>query len=249
MTREDYTCTELSLGYTDYALDTFIGAKTAGEDLGVDMEKFSPYTQKTLENIEHLGLFMYWTSLPGVSDNQVGDGYSHRGNFKSRMETIGNWFDNEQLKYAASDGDEGKMPDFTSKVFPVGMKAIMRTNWSDKAMYFFTEADGGKGNHAHPDDNNIVVAAHGQYLLVDPLYGTYSASAKKTWLTSSIAHNLVVMNGKSQLKDSKDYIGNIPRWETNNGYDFVTTSTAAATVPDASSYKRSTFFYLSLIHI
>lgn len=247
MTKSDYVCTELSLGYTDYTLTTLLDAKTAADDLGIDMDLYSPYTQKTLDNIEHLGLFMYWSSLPGVSDNQVGDGYSHRGNFKTRMESLGNWFQNEQLIYAATDGDNGKKPDFTSKLFPVGKKAVMRTNWSTKAMYFFTDADGGVGNHAHPDDNSIVVAAHGQYLLVDPLYGTYSASAAKTWLTSSKAHNLVVMNGKNQTTGASANIGTIPEWETNNSYDFVTTS--AKTTTDAKDYKRSTFFYRDKLFI
>ena len=247
MTKSDYVCTELSLGYTDYTLTTLLDAKTAADDLGIDMDLYSPYTQKTLDNIEHLGLFMYWSSLPGVSDNQVGDGYSHRGNFKTRMESLGNWFQNEQLIYAATDGDDGKKPDFTSKLFPVGKKAVMRTNWSNKAMYFFTDADGGVGNHAHPDDNSIVVAAHGQYLLVDPLYGTYSASAAKTWLTSSKAHNIVVMNGKNQTTGASANIGTIPEWETNNSYDFVTTS--AKTTTDAKDYKRSTFFYRDKLFI
>ncbi|MDD6483374.1 MAG: S-layer homology domain-containing protein [Clostridiales bacterium] len=247
MTRADYSCTELSLGYTDYTLTTLLDAKTAAEDLGIDFNKYSPYTQKTLDNIEHLGLFMYWSSLPGVSDNQVGDGYSHRGNFKTRMESLGNWFNNPQLKYAASDGDEGHEPEFTSTMFPVGLKAVMRTNWSDKAMYFYTDVDGGVGNHSHPDDNSITVAAYGQYLLVDPLYGTYSASAAKTWLTSSIAHNEVVMNGKNQSYNKSTAVGSIPRWETNNTYDFVTGSAKA--VPDATEYRRSTFFYRDKLFI
>lgn len=240
MTKSDYVCTELSLGYTDYTLTTLIDARDVAIELGMFNDEYTPYTQTTLDNIEHLGLFMYWSSMPGVSDNQVGDGYSHRGNFKSRLENLGNWFNNKQLLYGATDGDKGEEPPFTSKLFPVGLKAVMRTNWSDKAMYLFTDADGGVGNHAHPDDNSIVVAAHGQYLLVDPLYGTYSASAAKTWLTSSIAHNQVVMNGKNQGKGGESHVGKIPRWETNNSYDFVTTDTPS--VPDASSYKRSVFF-------
>lgn len=241
MVRDDYTCTELSLGYTDYTLTTLLDAKTAAENLGIDIDDYSPYTEKTLQNIENLGLYMYWSSLPGVSDNQVGDGYSHRGNFKSRLQSLAEWFDNDQLLYGATGGDEGTQPEFTSKLFPTGLKAIMRTDWSEKAMHFYIDVDGGVGNHAHPDDNSITVAAHGQYLLIDPLYGSYSSSASTSWLKSSIAHNQVVMNGKNQSYNSSAAKGTIPRWETNNNYDFITASAKA--LPDAAESRRNTFFY------
>jgi hypothetical protein len=236
MIKSDWVCTELSLGYTDYTIDTLIGSKKIADELGITDY---PYTQKTLDNILHLGLFEYYSSMPGIRDNQVGDGYSHRGNFLSRMQYLAKWFDDPHLNYAAGFG--GEEPDFTSKLYPVGLKAVMRTGWGDKAWYMFTDADGGFGNHSHPDDNSITVMADGQYLLVDPLYGSYSASDAKTWLTSTIAHNTVTMNGKNQYSNNSNAKkGTMDRWETNNTYDFLTSNTP--NTQDASSYKRSTFF-------
>lgn len=236
MIKSDWVCTELSLGYTDYTIDTLIGSKKIADELGITDY---PYTQKTLDNILHLGLFEYYSSMPGIRDNQVGDGYSHRGNFLSRMQYLARWFDDPHLNYAAGFG--GEEPDFTSKLYPVGLKAVMRTGWGDKAWYMFTDADGGFGNHSHPDDNSITVMADGQYLLVDPLYGSYSASDAKTWLTSTIAHNTVTMNGKNQYSNNSNAKkGTMDRWETNNTYDFLTSNTP--NTQDASSYKRSTFF-------
>lgn len=232
----DLTSTELAIGYVDYAISTLTGAKDIADSLGITDY---PYTEKTLENIKNMGLFMYYSSLPGVSDNQVGDGYSHRGNFKSRMQYLAKWFDDPHLKYAAGLG--GEEPDFTSHIYPVGLKAVMRTGWDDKAWYLFTDADGGFGNHAHPDDNSIVIMADGQYLLVDPLYGSYSGSSSRYWLISTLAHNTVTMNGKNQYTNSSSAgKGSIDRWETNNTYDFITTNTP--NTPDASSYKRSILF-------
>lgn len=234
--KSDLVCTELSLGYTDYSISTLTGSKDVADELNITDY---PYTEKTLENIKNLGLFEYYSSMPGIRDNQVGDGYSHRGTFVSRMQYLARWFDDPHLNYAAGYG--GEQPDFTSILFPVGLKAVMRTGWDDKAWYLFTDADGGYGNHAHPDDNSITVMADGQYLLVDPLYGSYSGSAAKTWLTSTIAHNTVTMNGKSQYSNSsKGSKGTMDRWETNNTYDFLTSNTP--NTPDASTYKRSTFF-------
>lgn len=237
--KDDLSCTELAIGYVDYSISTLIGAKDVADALNI---KDYPYTQKTLDNILGLGQFEYYASMPGLRDNQVGDGYSHRGNFKSRLTYLANWFDDDHLKYAVSNnGDDGEKPDFTSIMFPNGLKAVMRTGWDEKAMYLFTDADGGFGNHAHPDDNSIVASAYGQYLLIDPLYGTYSESPEKTWLMSTRAHNTVLMNKQNQVYNSGSAKkGTLPRWETNNSYDFLTTD--SPNTPDASSYKRSTLF-------
>ena len=237
MIKDDFSCTELSLGYTDYTIATTVGAKDAADEIGY--EEY-PYTQKTIDNIEGWGLFEYYTSMPGVRDNQVGDGYSYRGNFKSRMMYLGQWLGNDELMYAATDGKNGTPPSFTSKLFPDGKKAIMRTGWGDNDMYLFMDADGGVGTHSHPDDNAVVVMAHGQYLLVDPLYGTYSGSAIADWLTSTKAHNLVTVNGASQAYNKSAAVGKIDRWETNNSYDFSTMDSPAT--PGISSYKRSILF-------
>lgn len=237
MIKDDYSCTELSLGYTDYTIATAVGAKDAADEIGYTEY---PYTQKTIDNIEGWGLFEYYTSMPGVRDNQVGDGYSYRGDFKSRMMYLGQWLNNDELMYAATDGKEGTPPSFTSKLFPDGKKVIMRTGWGDNDMYLFTDADGGVGTHSHPDDNAIVVMAHGQYLLVDPLYGTYSGSSIASWLTSTKAHNLVTVNGASQAYNKSSAVGKSERWETNNSYDFSTLDSPATT--GISSYKRSILF-------
>ncbi len=237
MMRSDLSCTELSLGYTDYSIDGLVGSKNAADAIG--FEEY-PYSDKTLEVIKGLGKFEYYSSMPGVKDNQVGDGYSHRGGFKSRMSYLGEWFDDDEFRYAGSSGEEGAPPPFTSHTYPVGKKIIMRTGWDDNSMYLFTESDGGVGTHAHPDDNNIVVMAYGQYLLVDPLYGTYSGSSIADWLTSTKAHNVVTVNGSSQAHGSSSAAGTIDRWETNNLYDFSQTDSPATA--GIESYKRSVLF-------
>ena len=234
--RSDLTCTELSLGYTDYSIEGIIGSKNAADEVGFTEY---PYSEKVLGIVEGLGRFMYYVSLPGVKDNQRGDGYSHRGGFTSRMQYIGEWFNNQELLYAGSNGEQGTPPAFTSTTFPVGKMVVMRTDWSKDAMYLFSEVDGGVGTHAHPDDNAIVAMAHGQYLLVDPLYGTYSGSTIADWLTSTKAHNLVTVNGSNQSIGSSAQ-GTIDRWETNDFYDFSTTDSPATS--GISSYKRSVLF-------
>ncbi len=246
----DFSCIELSLGYVDYTISTIIGAKEAADELGTDI---SPYSELTLENLEKLGLYMYYMSMPGIRDNQMGDGYSYTGSYKNRLLYLGKWFNNPELLYAGTGGADGEMPQKTSMLFPVGRKAVMRSDWTNNALYLYTNVDGGIGNHGHADDNAIVLYAYGKYLLVDPLYGTYSATDEKTWLTSSIAHNTVTMNGKNQYYASGNAAkGEFEKWETNDGYDFIKETTK--NVPDAEKYTRSILsvkdkFYIVNDHI
>ena len=230
----DQTCTELSLGYTDYALSSTVDAKTLADSLGLTEY---PFTDVTLNAIPGLAQYMMYASMPGFKDHQEGDGYSHRGSYKSRMLAIGKWYNDPHLLFAGSDGDEGYEPDFKSIMFPVGKKIAMRTGWDSNANYLYTSTDGGVGTHAHPDDLNIMVMAYGQYLLVDPLYGTYSTDSRRTWLISTKAHNVVNVNNTNQTTGSTR--GSIDRWETNNSYDFVTESTPN---DRNANYSRSILF-------
>ena len=234
--RDDCTSTELSIGYVDYTIDCLTAVRKVATKLGITD---GYYGDATVENIRKLGLGLFYTSLPGIKDNQVGDGYSHRGDFSSRMNYLADWFtDDEHLQFAATG--EGTKPDFTSKYFPNGRKVVMRTSWDENAMYLFTDVDGGVGNHSHPDDNAIVAYAYGQYLLVDPLYGSYSSSTIVDWLKSTKAHNVVNVDGAPQSYNSSAAVGTVSRFETNGTYDFSTTDSPAT--PGISSYKRSVFF-------
>lgn len=236
----DKTCTELSLGYTDYALASTVDAKKVADTMG---ETEYPFTDKTIKAIHGLAQYMMYASMPGYSDHQEGDGYSHRGNYKNRLLAVGKWYNDPHLLFAGSDGAEGYAPDFTSIMFPVGKKVAMRTGWDAKANYLYTSVDGGKGSHAHPDDLSLVVKAYGQYLLVDPLYGTYSGNdPRRFWLISTKAHNLVSVDNEKD-ENYKQAIGSkygeIPRWETNNSYDFVTETTPNE---PSANYSRSILF-------
>ncbi len=226
--QEDGSSYELALGYTDYTMDTVIGALKIAEAAGIEGE--SPLSETTLNAIHQLSRFMMFTSMPGYIDNQEGDGYSHRsGYIPKRILYVGDWFGDQELIYGGSGGARGQEPEVTSVLYPFGRKAAMRTDWSSTANYLYASVDGGVGNHAHKDDNNIVVSAYGQYLLVDPLYGSYTADAKVNWLKSSRGHNVVAVNAKGlnsgdsgiDYNDHKTGTrGTVNRWETNEAYDF-----------------------------
>lgn len=237
---DDKTCTELALGYTDYAISSTIDAKTVADQLGI--EEY-PFTEQTLNAILGLAQYMMYASMPGYHDHQEGDGYSHRGDYTGKLERVGRWFNDPHLLFAGTDGAEGYEPDFKSIMFPTGKKIAMRTGWDENANYLYTSVDGGVGSHAHPDDLNLVVQAYGQYLLVDPLYGTYSSDDRRYWLISTEGHNVVNVKDSGQNgrvnQTTGAQRGTIDKWETNEAYDFTKMTTPNDT---KANYSRSILF-------
>lgn len=236
--QDDGSSYELALGYTDYTLDTFLGSIKMWETTGIKGE--NPFTPEVERGIQTLAQYMMYCSMPGFIDNQEGDGYSFRsGYIPKRLYYVGDKFGDPYLLFGGTDRAEGDTPPVTSVCYNgEGKKVIMRTDWSNKANYLYSSVEGGVGNHAHQDDNNLIVSAYGQYLLVDPLYGSYSGGDSVNWLKSAKGHNVVEVNGGGQTTGSAR--GTIPRWETNTAYDFAEMRSAATR--NASNYTRKVLF-------
>ncbi|MEG1442210.1 MAG: heparinase II/III-family protein, partial [Oscillospiraceae bacterium] len=185
---------------------------------------------------------MMFASGPGFVDHQQGDGYSHRGGYNGRLDFMADWFNDEQLKFGGTKGEQGKKPEFTSHVYPgKGKKTVFRTGWGNKDYFMHLNADGGQGNHAHQDDLSMTIFANGRYLLVDPLYGSYNSSDPvRQWLISAKGHNTIRVNGQGQTKSKS---GSLEAFETNNLYDFVRMSTP--NTPSALKHERNSMFMRS----
>lgn len=56
------------------------------------------------------------------------------------------------------------------------------------------------GGHGHPDKLNIILFAGGGVRLVDPGRITYSVPEYKSWCKQTVAHNTIVVDGKSQKR-------------------------------------------------
>ena len=220
LSHEDGSSPELSIGYANYALSTLLGGWRIAAKLGIE----EPYTERTKERMEKVARYIVYAKMPGCRDPQWGDGNPYTQKLLSGTRELAQWLDDPTFYYMSEEGATGRKPDFESIIYPVGRKAVMRKNWLEKdGLYLGFQADGAVGNHGHADDLSFVLYAWGQYLLVDPMYGTYGDAPERKWLLSSIAHNTVTVNGKDQTKAVSP--GDFTRWETNEQYDFITGTT------------------------
>ncbi|MBS0632228.1 MAG: heparinase II/III family protein [Verrucomicrobia bacterium] len=75
---------------------------------------------------------------------------------------------------------------------------ISRSGWKvpDSVLAF---RSGGPNNHEHADRNSVLLKAHGERLLNDPLHASYSPKAPKWLLRETVAHTAVLIAGRGHL--------------------------------------------------
>lgn len=189
-------------------------------------------------------IIKYFASLllPGGGNPQVGDGAGYTSNSyegKTRNKILSSSFDIPFWNWLASEGKEGEMPDWTTIRFTGSADPdefltgvyTSRNNWSDTALYLYTDVDGNMTpGHGHQDDNQIIVKAYGQYLLVDNSYQSYSNG--RIPLDSTMYHNTVTIDEGTQSMRQTPFETSLngklekeKRYETNYLYDNFTLMT------------------------
>lgn len=105
------------------------------------------------------------------------------------------------------------VPAYTSRHMPASGFTVIRTDWSQEALYMNINHGRWSGNHMHPDILSFEAYANGIPLAIDAGIGTtYDDPLHSSWYKSSRAHNMVVVNDADadhQTAEGKDII-----WQT-----------------------------------
>ena len=101
----------------------------------------------------------------------------------------------------------GKAPNFLSCVMPYAGYAIFRESWEPEANYLAFDIGPLGMWHMHQDKLNITIWKGQDQLLYDDGGGSYAHSKFRRYATSTIGHNLVLVDGLGQLRD---------RWKTSD---------------------------------
>lgn len=183
--------------------------------------------QEIIDRIHKATLFSTQLRFPNGEGIQWGDSYGtmYTGSMHPVNVSI---YKDPILEYVDSRGKSGTKPDWTSQYYALGRAAIMRSDWSENAMYMFTSAKGG-GQHRHQDDNQVLVYAFDKVFLTDSGMFTYTTTDPlRIYGTGTSAHNTVEINGTSQNKPGSPVEpGAMHGWITNNAYDFLSQSSNA----------------------
>lgn len=104
----------------------------------------------------------------------------------------------EDFGFFATDGQEGKAPDYLSYAFPYAGAAVMRTSWEKDAIWAYMDCSPFGRGHQHEDKLNVLLNAYGKKLLTEGGCYDYDTSEMRKYVLSTRAHNTIRINGSDQ---------------------------------------------------
>lgn len=223
-THDDGSYVEPTTGYTSSQLLEFFEFKESMLSSGGDVS--DEYNERLKDFVRYFALL----HSPDGRSVDWGDASSGGKRSKSYYGNFFEWFDEPELLYVVSQGNEGTKPAWTSRNYPDSKVTSLRAGWSKDSPFLFTNVRGG-GSHAHQDANAVIVHGYDNVLLCDS--GTVSfdhTDPVRQWALSSEAHNTVVINDTQQEKvfsydDPKHTTGTIHDFSTNKSFDYLSQST------------------------
>ncbi len=118
--------------------------------------------------------------------------------------------------------------------FPAWMTALLR-HGTDRNSALLALNFSPPGGHRHGDNLTLYYMDHGNVLLGD--HGYVGDSPVNTWITSTLSHNLVVVDGKNQLRHSRDN-RRTPKLEQMLSTPRASACEAASNATSATEFRR-----------
>lgn len=187
---------ELDLGYHAACIDIFQKALFMAESNGFHNE----FPQSYIKIVERMIVFFLNLNFPDYTYPCFSDASQ-----ESTWNRFRNWSklfpDNEQIRYFATLGKEGKVPDNLSKGFLTSGFFTFRNGWDKDATIMMIKA-GPKGEwHCQPDNGTFELWFNGKHLFPDSgsyVYGGDEEVAKlRNWFRQTAVHNTLTLNNQN----------------------------------------------------
>jgi hypothetical protein len=168
--------------------------------------------------------FLMHILKPNGSLAEVGDTI---GSIENRPSNLGYRFDNQELLYSSTWGNEGIKPVETTAIYPQAGYYIGRNSWekdtfNDSTWVMFRSGYSSK-THKHADDLSFMLYSKGKDIFVDPGWYNYViGDIYRDYLLSSNAHNTIIVDSKSySVTEQNSYKTGILTYEFSDNYDYV----------------------------
>lgn len=187
---------ELSTSYQFAVVGNYMAILHAAEVYG------RPMLRTLYDGVEKmLEVFVQLVKPDGVLPN-TGDGHG----MPLRTLTApfaGDFPQNGLLQWAATGGEQGTPPAFTSVVLPYAGVAALRTGWGEDAMYVTFDGGPYGMSHQHQDKLSLTVYANGHYIVPEAGTYAYDTSEMRRYVLSTRGHNTVRVNGMDQNRQQE----------------------------------------------
>jgi hypothetical protein len=200
---------ELTPHYHNVALRNMLAIPRVAEAYGHKLPA------KYIAGLEKMFAYDLWVMQPDRKTPDWND--SGHGDITRMLADGAALFPNRQdFLWVATNGKRGAPPDHTSHYFPWAGQVVMRSGWDREALFLGFEVGPFGDGHQHEDKLAVVIFAK-QPLLVEGGTYTYDASPWRSYVKSSLAHNLVLVDGGGQQR-KKHPVTNVADSPTDAGF-------------------------------
>jgi heparan-sulfate lyase len=211
---------ELSPVYHAGAIDIFLNAYRTAQKAAVANEFPETYKQ-TVEK-----MIMAFISITFPNYNQPMFGDSWLADKKFRIQQFQSWLDvfpkNDAIRYFATDGKEGKRPDFLSKGLSTAGFYTFRNGWSNASTIMILKASPPGEFHAQPDNGTFELWVNGRNFTPDAGCYVYSGdeeiTKKRNWYRQTRVHSTLTLNNQNMVITKAQQ----NKWETGKNLDVLT---------------------------
>ena len=161
------------------------------------------FPQEYLDTIEKMIVFYANVSFPDYTNPCFSD--AKLTNKKEMLKNYRSWSKmfpkNQFIKYLATDGKEGALPEYLSKGFLKSGFFVFRNSWGTDAMQMVVKAGPKAFWHCQPDNGTFELWFNGRNLFPDTGAYVYAGSAEvmklRNWFRQTRVHNTLTLDGRN----------------------------------------------------
>lgn len=228
---------ELDPHYHLAAINIFIKALGIADACGFGNE----FPQKYKDTVEDMIMFYANISFPDYTNPCFSDAKLTKksGVIKDYKAWSKIFPKNETIRYFATDGKEGKLPDYKSKGFKYTGFFVFRNSWGPEAIQMVVKA-GPKGFwHCQPDNGTFEMWFNGKNLFQDSGSYVYAGEGEvmndRKWHRQTCVHNTVTLDNRNM--DSTQSVTRL--WIPDGDVQTLVTENPSY---DGFRHRRSVFF-------
>ncbi len=183
---------ELTTGYHCGVLNSFFSAAQDALKIGIEPSKLY------WERLEKMHEYTMFLTKPDGTQPALGD--SWRARPLSLLARGAKFFKRDDMLFVATEGREGKRPDYLDTQLPAAGYYVMRTAWTDDPDGVYLLLDAARvwgGWHQHYDALGIILYAYGKTLTPDAGPFSYGHPLRRVF-QSTAAHSTVCVDERNQ---------------------------------------------------
>jgi len=211
---------ELSPAYHVASIEIFLKAYNSAKMAGVAKEFPDTY----VKTIEKMILATANMSFPDYNTPMFGDSWPVEKS--ARIKQYQAWSkvfpDNQEIKYFATEGKEGSLPDYLSHSLANAGFYTFRNGWNDKSTVMIVKAGPPGEFHAQPDNGTFELWVKGRNFTPDAGCYVYSGDAEITkmrnWYRQTKVHSTLTLNNLNMVITKAEQ----NKWETAKNLDVLT---------------------------